>query len=116
MRRSLILKANRVTMHKNRTAAATDKNQPEIVEALRKMGFSVETDHDDLLIGDRGLTFWYELKDDRALDKDGKIRESEIKPSQKKLRAEFKGHYKIVSSLDQILDDIRTNRHYLGLK
>ena len=52
-----------------RRAARIDRNQPEIVEALRKLGASVQplhTVHDsvpDLLIGYQGRNFLLEVKD-----------------------------------------------------
>jgi hypothetical protein len=101
--------------HKYRKDARKDANENQIVKDLKKLGYSVQIDHDDILVGTRGINFWYELKDERALDKNGNIRESEIKPSQKKLRDTWNGHYKIVSSLDQILDDMREVFQRLGL-
>ena len=52
-----------------RRAARIDRNQPEIVEALRKLGASVQplhTAHDgipDLLVGYQGANFLLEVKD-----------------------------------------------------
>ena len=67
---------------------------------------------DDLLVGKNGKSFWYELKDDSAVSKKtGDILESAKKPHQKELEMWWKGHYKIVSSLEQILEDIRENLH-----
>ena len=83
-----------------------DANQNEIVDALRKMGFSVELGHDDCLVGINGLNFWYEIKNPNKISKTGKIHN--LKKSQKDLLRDWKGHYKIVSSLDEILDDIKT--------
>lgn len=74
-----------------------DANQPEIVKTLRKMGISVELNHDDILVGYNGKTYWYEIKTSEK---------SDIKDSQIKLLAEYKGHYKIVWSVEMILDDI----------
>lgn len=97
-------------MGKHRRAAKIDNNQTEIVKALREIpGVSVEVGHDDIIIGVFGFNFWIELKDERALDKDGNIRESEIKPSQKVLRDTFKGQYDICSSFQQIFDIIQAH-------
>lgn len=95
-------------MAKYRQAAKIDANQPQIVEQLRKLGYSVETGKDDILVGYQGKTFWFELKDpEKALSKKtGEILDSQIKPSQKKLNTEWKGHYRIVHSIEQILDEI----------
>jgi len=94
-------------MNKNRHAARTDRNEKQIVKDLRSLGYTVETGVNDIFVGRKGISFWYELKDDRALDKNGKIKESEIKPSQKILRDTWRGHYEIVSSLNQILQDMK---------
>ena len=89
-----------------------DGNQDSIVAALRKLGFSVELDMDDILVGSHGFTFWYELKDECAVSKKtGDILDSAKKPHQKELERDWQGHYKIVSSLEQILEDIRENLH-----
>lgn len=52
-----------------RRAAAVDRNQPEIVEAIRKMGCSVQHMHTigqgcpDLLVGVNDLNLAWEIKD-----------------------------------------------------
>ena len=74
-----------------------DANQPQIVKELRARGISVELDHDDILVGYDGKTYWYEIKTgEKAV----------VKDSQKKLLAEYKGHYKIVWSTEMILADM----------
>jgi len=94
-------------MGKPKYAANCDLNQNEIVKALRKLGVSVELGHDDFLIGYNGKTLWYELKSDSAVSKKtGLVLESKKKASQKRLESEWKGHYRIVSSLDEILIDM----------
>ena len=94
-------------MSKNRYSARTDDNQKDIVEALRKMGFSVYVDVDDIFVGDNGFNYWYEIKDPKHVSKKtGLINESAKKPSQIRLEREWKGHYKIVSSLGEILEDM----------
>jgi len=94
-------------MSRARHARRTDKNQAEIVKALRKMGFSVYLDVDDILVGHNEFNFWYEIKEpDSVSKKTSKILESKKRPSQKRLEKEWKGHYKIVSRLDEILEDM----------
>ena len=94
-------------MSKNRYSARTDSNEADIVKVLRKLGYSVETGHDDILIGYKGKTYWFEVKDPKHKSKKtGLINESAKKPSQIRLEKEWKGHYKIVSSLDEILKEI----------
>lgn len=104
-------------MNKYRQDAKIDANQPVIVEKLRGIpGITVETEKDDILCGYKGFTFWYELKNPETAcsKKTGKILESEIKPDQKRIRATFTGHYKIVSSFGEIWRDMQliTNKYY----
>ncbi len=95
------------TMSKYRRAAKVDRCQPGIVKALRKQGISVQLGVDDIFVGCNGKNYWFELKDEEAVSKKtGEVLESQIKPSQKKLRAEWKGQYSIVSNLEQILEVI----------
>ncbi len=93
---------------KNRRSAKVDRNQNSIVKALREIpGVTVETEKDDILCGYLGRTFWFELKSPDAVSKKtGYILESAKKPSQIKLEREWAGHYRIVSSIDEILSDI----------
>ena len=100
-------------MGKHRRAAKIDNGQTEIVKALRQIpGVSVEVDHDDILVGHEGLdgvkrTYWYELKDPATVSPvTGEVRPSAIKESQKRLLAEFTGHYRIVWKIEQILEDL----------
>lgn len=86
-----------IAIAKNRRAAATDANQPQIVKDLRKLGYSVETDHDDILVGHQGKTYWFEVKTGPK---------AKLKESQKKLLREWKGHYKIIWSTEMILKEI----------
>ena len=94
-------------MSKFRRAARIDSNQPGIVKELRKRGFSVELGHDDILVGIRGRTFWYEIKEPETISKSGKP--YNLKLSQEKLLKNYKGHYKIVWTIEQILDDINSH-------
>lgn len=93
-------------MAKYRQAAKIDANQSEIVQELIKRGFTVETGHDDILVGKGGRTWWFEIKNPSQIKKDGDYKAGAVKPSQKKLQAEWRGHYRIVHSIDQILDEI----------
>lgn len=85
-----------------------DINQPEIVKALRAIpGVTVELGVEDILVGHQGRTFWYEIKDPGTVSKkNGEILESAKKDNQKRLESEWKGHYRIVHCVDQILADI----------
>jgi hypothetical protein len=93
---------------KYRRAAKIDANQPEIVAALRQIpGCMVQPGHDDILVGYKGRTYWFEIKEPGCVSKvTGLILESEKKPAQKVLEASWTGHYKIVSRLDEILAEL----------
>jgi len=81
-----------------------DSNQPQIVKDLRRMGYSVETGYDDILVGANGYTYWFEIKAPETRSKvTGLILECKKKASQIRLEAEFKGSYTIVTCLDDIL-------------
>ncbi len=85
-------------MSKFRRAAKVDANQAAIVKALRAIpGVSVATRHDDILVGYNGRTYWYEIK---------KSAKSEVKPGQEILRQTWRGHYAIVSNLEEIVAGI----------
>ena len=98
-------------MTKNRYDAKVDTNQAIIVKALRGIpGVTVERGHDDIIVGYRGMTLWYELKNPELVGKDGEIRPSSIEDCQNKLLAEWTGHYRIVWNVEQIVDDLNRLR------
>jgi len=96
---------------KHRRAAKIDANQPDIVKALRKIpGVAVELSHDDILVGYKGKTYWFEIKEPGSVSKaTGEILESAKKPTQIVLERDWPGHYKIVWNIDQILMEIGIN-------
>ena len=67
-------------MSKWRRAGKIDANQPAIVKALRKIpGVTVQTGMDDLLVGYKGFTYWYELNEpEKVSKKTGELLESAI--------------------------------------
>jgi hypothetical protein len=93
--------------YKYRKDAKVDSNQPKIVQELRDLGFSVETNHDDILCGKFGITGWYEIKNPEYAEskKTGKVLESAKKDSQKKLDKEWKGHRKTIFTTEEIVND-----------
>ena len=92
-------------MSKNRYSARTDNNEKEIVKNLRKLGFSVQTGVDDILVGYNRVNYWFEIKQEKHVSKKtGKINESAKKESQIKLEREWQGQYLIVSNLNEILE------------
>jgi hypothetical protein len=60
------------------------------------------------MVGYKGKTYWFEIKEPSTVSpRTGQVRPSEIKPSQKKLNEEWKGHYQIVWDIDQIIKAIK---------
>lgn len=106
--------------HKTRYAANKDLNENQIVDALRAIGCSVRTGVDDIFVGylNGGVSFnfWYELKSENALKKDGNFKKGAVKESQEKIRVTWGGHYKIVSSLKQIINDMNKVFKRCGLR
>ena len=92
----------------------TDNNQKDILKELRKIpGLSVQAGHDDLLVGYKGVTYWYEVKNPEKMNKDGSATKgTETQKKQTKLFLEWKGHIKLVWELDQILKDIGIGDKY----
>ncbi len=88
-----------------------DLNQKTIVEKLRKLpGVGVQVDHDDILVGYQGRTYWFEVKNPDKVTKDGKIQrqgpKSMTQQKQEALEMLWPGHYQIVWTLEQILEAI----------
>jgi len=83
----------------SRRAAKVDRNQSQIVAALRDIGASVEPIHalgggvPDLLVGFRGRTLLMEVKTD-----DGRLT-----PQQVKFHQSWRGQTAIVRSIDEAL-------------
>ena len=68
---------------------------------------TVALEHEDFLVGYKGKTYWFECKNpDKILDKEGELRPDALKESQKLLLANWTGHYKVVWTLEQILEEI----------
>jgi len=105
-----------------RRVARIDKNQPEIVEALRKYGACVLHTHQlkeafDILVGYKGSLFIMEIKDPKNLPKNyDKARlEKSLKKGEFKCMVDFEAvgvPYYIVTSIEQaikILKDDSSN-------
>ena len=94
-------------MTHKRYANKVDANQKQIVKELRKIpGVSVKPGHDDILVGFRGRTFWFEVKNPNTLKKDGSFYKGRVKEGQTKLQNEFNGHYSIVTTSKEIMQEI----------
>ena len=95
-------------MYNKRFAARVDSNQKSIVAALRKIpGVTVEINHDDILVGHNGMTYWFELKNIKRLNKSGGLHKGGLQDSQIKLLDTWQGHYEIVTNIDEILKTIK---------
>lgn len=86
-------------------AKRADRNQPEIVMALRRVGASVQPLHTvgrgcpDLLVGFRGRCYVFEVKDgDRAPS------ERELTPEETKWHRDWRGQVAIVESAAQAVE------------
>lgn len=88
-------------------AKKTDKNQPEIVKALRDAGCSVQVLSEagkgipDLMVGYLGGTYLLEVKDGLAPKAD-----RQLTPRQVKWHREWKGHVAVVESVEQALEAV----------
>lgn len=82
-----------------RYAARRDANEVEIVRALEAVGCSVlRVDAVDLIVGRAGVNYLIECKDGRK-----SAGNRPLTPAQKKLRAEWRGQYAVVTSVDEAL-------------
>jgi hypothetical protein len=87
-----------------RRASRIDRNQPEIVEALRKLGASVQPLHSahdgipDLLVGYQGRNLLIEVKDGERVPSARKLT-----PCQVQWHHEWKGQAAIVASTEEAI-------------
>ena len=88
-----------------RRAAKVDANQPEIVEAFRKLGASVQPLHSvgkgcpDLMVGYRGRCYAVEVKDGSKPPSARKLT-----PDQVAWHEAWRGHVCIVESVDDVAE------------
>lgn len=86
-------------------AKRVDANQPEIVEALRAVGASVQHIHEigqgcpDILIGFRGINFVVEIKDGNRPPSRRKLT-----PDEQRWHDEWRGQKAIIKSVDEALE------------
>jgi hypothetical protein len=76
-------------------AKRVDANQPAIVAELRKHGFGVRTNHDDILVAKNGITLQVEIK------AEGKRKR--LRPSQVELKETWPGAYIVATSAAEIM-------------
>ena len=85
-------------------AAKIDRNQPEIVAALRKAGASVAITSTagqgfpDLVVGYRGVSYLIEVKDGELPPSARKLTTAQVK-----FRDNWRGHYAVVKSVEEAL-------------
>lgn len=81
-----------------RYAKQRDENEPGIVEALEKAGCDVLRANDvDLIVGLARRNYLLEVKRPK------RATESRLRPIQKRLRDNWRGHYAIVTTVDEAL-------------
>jgi hypothetical protein len=87
-----------------RRAARIDRNQPEIVEALRKLGASVQPLHSahdgipDLLVGYQGANFLLEVKDGTKIPS-----KQRLTPCQVEWHNAWSGQAAVVASAEEAI-------------
>ncbi len=92
---------------RGRLAAKVDRNQPEIVAALRQIGCSVLPLHTvgagcpDLAVGWQGRTFFLEVKDGMAPPSERKLTAAQVE-----FHAGWRGHVAVVTSIREALEAI----------
>jgi Holliday junction resolvase len=87
-----------------RRAAKVDRNQPEIVAALRRIGFAVQPMHavgagfPDLCVGRHGVNYLIEVKDGMAPPWNRRLTERQIE-----WHAEWTGQVCVLTSVDDVI-------------
>lgn len=82
-----------------------DRNQNEIVSALRKLGFSVAITSmlgkgfPDIVVGKNGKNYLFELKDNEKTPSQKKLT-----PDEEKFFASWRGQVNKVETIDEILE------------
>lgn len=102
-------------MSRWRRAANVDAAQKPICAVLATIpGVTVALGHDDVLVGHQGRTYWFEIKSKRALRKDGTLGLKDRKTTDKQvaLLEGWRGHYRIVSTVEEILSEIGCSASY----
>ena len=79
-----------------------DANQPAILKGLKKLGISYKPVHQikgfaDICVGHNGLTYIFEIKPDKS---------KRLTPKEQEFANGWNGQYKIVYSLEDILEAI----------
>ena len=93
-----------------RKHARIDANQKKIVAHLREIGCSVLVTSQlgkgapDIIVGYKGKDYLIEIKDGEKPPSQQKLTPDEIK-----FKAEWKGEYHVVNSLDRLLEIILVN-------
>ena len=90
-----------------RRAAKIDRNQPEIVAALRKAGCTVESlaavgkGVTDLLVGRAGIKYLLEVKDGEKPPSERKLT-----PDQEEWHAGWRGQKAVVNTIEEALEAV----------
>jgi Holliday junction resolvase len=87
-----------------RRKAKVDSNQPEIVEAFRKLGYSVLLLHQvgsgcpDICVGKHGYNYLVEIKDGKKSPS-----QRELTPQEKDFHDSWRGHVMIINSVQDVV-------------
>jgi Holliday junction resolvase len=85
-------------------AKRIDENQTQIVEELRKRGFSVAVTSSlgkgfpDIVVGRKNKNFLFELKDNKKTTSQKKLT-----PDEEKFKEGWKGQYNVVETIEEII-------------
>ena len=100
-----------------RRAAKVDDNQKAIVDAVRKMGCTVQPLHSvgqgcpDLLVGINGGNFLWEIKDGSKQPSAQRLTEDQVK-----WHSEWRGSVDVIRSVDEAIARVNGVRLCLGVK
>lgn len=92
-------------------AKKIDINQPKVVDQLRQLGISVRVTSmvgqgfPDLIAGVNGRTYCFELK-----NPDQPKSAQELTADEAIFRSEWKGHYAVVTTIEEALAEINKRR------
>ena len=95
---------NSMSKYKRGHQQSVDKNELEIIKALEALGYTVQSNHDDILMGRHFQTYWIELKNGNPFNKNGTLKKGFIKDSQYEILCTWSGQYNICWGLEQILN------------
>ena len=88
-----------------RRAAKVDRNQGEIVNTFRKLGWSVQVlsvvgeGCPDIVVGRRGFNLFVEIKDGQAVPSDRRLTKAQVG-----WHASWKGQVAVLKNIDEVIE------------